>query len=291
MRGALSATALGSLAEGASVADKVVLISGASAGLGLASAETLAREGHRVYGTSRRAQWPTDPLVAGRPALIPMDVTRDDSVESAVRFVLEREGRLDVVVNNAGMGVAGAIEDTSVEEAQSQLDTNLFGVHRVCRAVLPTLRAQGRGLVINVSSIGGIVTIPFQGFYSASKFALEAYSDALRMEVAPFGIDVCLIEPGDFRTGFSDARQRVAAHRPDSAYYEAGQRAIAAMDRDERSGADPREVARLVARLVEMRSPPPRSLAGAAIQKSVVWLKRGLSTRMIDWLLRKNFGV
>lgn len=273
------------------MADKVVLISGASAGLGQAAAEALAQQGHRVYGTSRRAQWPREAIVAGRPLIVPMDVTRDDSVEAVVRFVLEREGRLDVLVNNAGMGIAGALEDTSVEEARSQLETNLFGVHRLCRAVLPTLRAQRRGLMINVSSIGGIVTLPFQGFYSASKFALEAYSDALRLEVAPFGIDVCLVEPGDFRTGFTAARQLVSGHRPGSAYYEAGQRAIAVMERDEQKGAEPREVARLIARLVETPSPPARSLAGATVQKSVVLLKRLLPTRALDAILRKNFEL
>lgn len=273
------------------MADKVVLISGASGGLGRAAAEHLARTGHRVYGTSRRATFPHGEAKRGEPRLIPMDVTDDDSVTRAVAFVVEREGRLDVVVNNAGVGVAGSIEDTSVEEARAQLETNFFGVHRVCRAVLPTLRSQGNGLIVNISSIGGLVTIPFQGFYSASKYALEALTDALRMEVRPFGIAVSLIEPGDFRTGFSDARQIAAGHAPSSPYFEAGQRAIAAMDRDERNGADPGEVALLLESLIAAASPRPRVLAGAPLQKSVVGLKRILSTRMLDALLRKNFDL
>lgn len=273
------------------MAGKVVLISGASGGLGQAAAVRLARRGHRVYGTSRRATFPDSDAAQAGPWLIPMDVTDDVSVERAVAFVVEREGRLDVVVNNAGVGVAGSIEDTSVEEAKAQLDTNFFGVHRVCRAVLPTLRKQGNGLIVNISSIAGLVTIPFQGFYSASKYALEALTDALRMEVGPFGIAVSLIEPGDFRTGFSDARRAAAAHEPSSPYYEAGQRAIAAMDRDERNGADPEEVARLLESLIAAASPRPRVLAGAALQKSVVGLKRVLSTRMLDALLRKNYEL
>jgi len=272
------------------VASKVVLISGASAGLGRAAAEHLARCGHRVVGTSRRASQPAAEDDAN-PLMIAMDVTDDESVEAAVAFVLGREGRLDVVVNNAGIGVAGSIEDTSVAEAKAQLDTNFFGVHRVCRAVLPTLRAQGSGLIVNISSIGGLVTIPFQGFYSASKYALEALTDALRLELRPFGIAVSLIEPGDFRTGFSDARVLARAHEPGSPYFELGQRAIAAMDRDERNGADPQEVARLLERLIESSAPRPRVLAGATLQKSIVGLKRILSTRALDALLRKNFDL
>ncbi len=269
---------------------KVVLITGASAGLGEAAAEHLARRGHQVYGTSRRASWP-DAGSATNPEHLPMDVTDEASVERAVSEVIEREGRLDVVVNNAGVGIAGAVEDTRPDEAQAQFDTNLFGVHRVCRAVLPTLRAQGAGLIVNISSIGGLVTIPYQGFYSASKFALEAMTDALRLELRPFGIAVCLIEPGDFRTGFSDARQLVEGHGPDSPYYETGQRAIAAMDRDERNGADPREVATLLEALIAARSPRPRRTAGAALQRSIVPLKRVLSTRALDALLRTNFDL
>ena len=269
---------------------KVVLISGASGGLGGAAAEHLAGRGHRVYGTSRRATWPEADSDAN-PERIPMDVTDADSVERAVSEVTSREGRLDVVVNNAGMGIAGSVEDTRPEEAQAQFDTNFFGVHRVCRAVLPTMRAQGAGLIVNVSSIGGLVTIPFQGFYSASKYALEAMTDALRLELRPFGIAVCLIEPGDFKTGFSDARRIVDAHRSGSPYYETGQRAIAAMDRDERNGADPHEVAELLDSVIAARSPRPRRLAGAALQRSIVPLKRVLSTRALDALLRANFDL
>lgn len=272
------------------MAAKVVLITGASGGLGEAAAKHLAGCGHRVYGTSRSAAWP-DVASEANPERIPMDVTDPESVERAVSRVVEREGRLDVVVNNAGMGIAGSIEDTRPEEAQAQFETNFFGVHRVCRAVLPILRARGAGLIVNVSSIGGLVTIPYQGFYSASKYALEAMTDALRLELRAFGIDVCLIEPGDFKTGFSDARQIVEGHVPGSPYYDTGQRAIAAMDRDERNGADPQEVAVVLEGLIAARSPRPRVLAGAALQRSIVPLKRVLSTRALDALLRTNFDL
>jgi len=132
--------------------------------------------------------------------------------------VLADAGRIDAVVNNAGLGYAGALEDTSVDEARRQFETNLFGVHRVCRAVLPHMRERRAGRIVNMSSLGGLVTVPFQGMYCASKYALEAYTQALRMEVRPFGIQVAMIEPGDFATGFTAHRRMTAASAPGSPY-------------------------------------------------------------------------
>ncbi len=225
-----------------SASSKVVLITGASAGFGYACATHLAGRGHRVYGTSRRASFPEARADPGG-CLIPMDVRDEASVRTGVSFVHEREGHIDVVVNNAGVGLAGAIEQTSVEEARALFDTNFFGAHRVCRAVLPVLRQQGTGLLVNVSSIGGLVTIPFQGFYSASKYALESMSDALRMELAPFGVKVVLIEPGDFRTDFTGSRVFSAESRSDSAYAARCSAAVRVMEDDERNGADPQRLA------------------------------------------------
>ena len=189
----------------------VVLVTGASSGIGKACAELLFARGCRVYGTSRQAP---RALVEARTSdlapllrMIPLDVTSDDSVDAAVGVVLACEGRLDAVVNNAGFGVAGAAELTTIEEAREQFETNFFGTVRVCRAVLPVMRQQGSGRILNISSIAGRIGIPFQAFYSASKFAIEGFSEALRMEVAPFGVKVVLIEPGDFRTGFTAARK------------------------------------------------------------------------------------
>ncbi len=271
------------------MSSQVVLITGASSGFGRACAEHLAGLGHRVYGTSRRARFEDAP--ASGPVMIPMDVCDDDSVRKAVAFVAEREGRLDAVVNNAGVGLAGSVEDTSVAEARSLFETNFFGVHRVCRAVLPILRAQGRGRIVNVSSIGGLVTIPFQGFYSASKYAVESLSDALRVEVAPFGIDVVLIEPGDFRTDFTDARVFSEASRGESAYAERCGRAIAQMEHDERNGSDPLQLAKLLARVLETRSPRPRYVIGMPSQKAGAALKPFLPDRLFDRILGAIYKV
>jgi len=264
------------------VSSRVVLISGASSGFGRACAEHLSQLGHRVYGTSRRAPLPDGEDTGPGPWLLPMDVREDTSVRAAVDFVLRREGRLDVVVNNAGVGIAGAVEETTPEEARDLFETNFFGVHRVCRAVLPTLRAQGSGLIVNVSSLGGLVTIPFQGFYSASKFALESMSEALRMELKPHGVQVTLLEPGDFKTDFTANRVFAAGSRGESVYAERCRRAIAVMEHDERNGADPAALARLLARLMERRSPRTRYPVGMFFQKLLVGCKRLLPAGLLE---------
>ena len=260
----------------------VVLITGASSGFGKACADHLAQLGYRVYGTSRRAAFPEGSPEQGYPLLIPMDVCDDDSVRAAVDFVLSAEGRLDVVVNNAGLGMAGAVEDTSLEEAKALFETNFFGVHRVCRAVLPTLREQRSGLIVNISSIGGLIAIPFQGFYSASKFATEALTEALRMELMPFGVRVTMLEPGDFKTGFTDNRILAIESSTNPAYQAPCQRAVAVMEHDEQHGAAPIQLARKLATVIEKRSPRPRYVIGMLAQRLAVWLHRLLPNRLFE---------
>jgi len=224
--------------------------------------------------------------------LIAMDVTSEDSVAHALKSILAREGRLDVVFNNAGDGIAGSVEDTSIEEARQQLDTNFFGVLRVCRAALPILRRQGAGLIVNVSSLGGLVGLPFQGLYSASKFAVEGMTEVLRMEVRPFGVRVALIEPGDFRTGFTAQRRKVLAAQRDSAYAERFGKALAVMERDETHGADPLAVARLLERIINTRSPRPRYKVGGFLQTlSVGLLRKILPQKVFEYLLMASYGI
>ena len=261
---------------------QVVLITGASSGFGKDCAEHLSGLGHRVYGTSRGAAFPAAAAAGSSPTMIPMDVRDDASVRAAVDFVVEREGRLDVVVNNAGIGLAGAVEDTTPAEAHELFETNFFGVLRVCRTVLPTLREQGSGLIVNISSIGGLVAIPFQGFYSASKFAVESLTDALRMEVKPFGVRVTLLEPGDFQTGFTDRRVFSADSKTHPAYRERCRRAVGVMEHDERNGADPAELSRLLAKVMAKKSPKPRYAAGMFFQKLVVVIKRILPSALLE---------
>lgn len=247
---------------------RVVLVTGASSGIGRACAELLAARGLRVYGASRHPQ-PHASFESPR-----MDVRDDESVHATVAAIVQREGRLDVVINNAGIAIAGAAEDTSIEEAKEQFEVNLFGVLRVCRAALPTLRDQHRGIIVNIGSIAGLIAVPFQGIYSASKFALEGFSESLRMEVAPFGIRVVLIEPGDHRTALTENRRRTAASQTNQAYRDRGNRAIARMAADEQAGATPEAAARLLYRVLNLSHPRLRYTVGPAHERAAIWLKR-----------------
>jgi NAD(P)-dependent dehydrogenase (short-subunit alcohol dehydrogenase family) len=264
---------------------RVVLVTGASSGIGLACATHLAGRGYRVYGTSRRA----GSGQAGPVAMLVADVTDDHSVEQAVAAVLEREGRLDIVVNNAGMGIAGPVENTSTEEAKRQLEVNFFGAFRVCRAVLPALRSQRSGYIVNIGSIGGLIAIPYQAMYSASKFALEGLSESLRMEVRPFGVKVVIIEPGDHKTAITENRTEMSGGT--DAYSKSFQAALARTSHDEQSGPGPEQVARLLARIVNTRNPRLRYTIGPAAQRAAVWLKRLLPYSVTEFSMRTYFGL
>jgi NAD(P)-dependent dehydrogenase (short-subunit alcohol dehydrogenase family) len=267
---------------------QVVLITGASSGIGLECAGYLASKGHRVYGTSRRA---TPRGAAPGVAMLAMDVTDDGDVSRVVDEVLRAEPRIDVLVNNAGYGIAGAVEDTTVAEARAQFDTNVFGPLRLCRAVLPHMRARGSGLIVNVSSIAGLVPVPFQAFYSASKAALESMSEALRMEVRPFGIRVALLEPGDFRTGFTSSRVRVAASTPQSPYWERGERALKVMERDEGAADPPAAIARELERIIRSPSPRLRHPVGKALQRAAPALRQLLPAGLYERLMMQTYEI
>jgi NAD(P)-dependent dehydrogenase (short-subunit alcohol dehydrogenase family) len=261
---------------------RVVLVTGASSGLGAATAAHLAALGHRVYAASRRGT--VDPASAARP--LSMDVNDDASVAGGVDEVCRAEGRIDVVVNCAGYGVAGPIEDTPIAVAQAQFNTNVFGVMRVCQRVLPVMRGKRAGLIVNVTSIAGELSLPFQGVYSATKFAVEGLSEALHAEVRPFGIHVVLVQPGDFRTGFTDARRTVAADG--SAYTERSHHAIDTAARDERAGADPRQLARLIAHIADSPRPKRRYVVGPPAQE---WLMRLRHVLPGPWLIARHYGA
>ena len=265
----------------------VVLVTGASSGFGRATADALLQRGHRVYGTSRN---PTA-AVSERAALIAMDVDDDASVAAGVAHVLSDAGRIDAVVNNAGLGYAGALEDTTVEEARRQFETNLFGVHRVCRAVLPHMRERRAGRIVNMSSLGGLVTVPFQGMYCASKYALEAYTQALRMEVRPFGIHVAMIEPGDFATGFTAHRRTTAASTGDSPYAARCRSAVATMAKDEAATTDIGPVVLAAIDSIESDRPPLRYPVASRLQLGLVRLRDVLPQRLYEKLVLDHYGV
>jgi NAD(P)-dependent dehydrogenase (short-subunit alcohol dehydrogenase family) len=268
--------------------ERVILITGASSGIGKACARYLAERGYRVYGTSRKIAG-DDTVEDGSVRMIRMDVNDDRSVSSGIARVLQDAGRLDVVVNNAGFGIAGAIEDTSIEEAKDLFETNLFGLLRVCRTVLPKMREQGAGTIVNISSLAGRIGLPYQGLYSATKFAVEGLTEALRMEVKPFGIKVVLIEPGDFCTGFTANRVHTAASKEDSAYRERFQRTFKVAESDEGRGSSPEKIARLLHQILQNPSPKVRYSTGEALQRAAAVIKGILPSKLFEWGLMKYY--
>jgi NAD(P)-dependent dehydrogenase (short-subunit alcohol dehydrogenase family) len=266
---------------------KVVLVTGASSGIGKAIAEHLAACGHRTFGTSRHPAT----AASGAVELLPMDVDDDASVTRGVAELLARAGRLDAVVNNAGWALMGSVEETSVAEARAQMETNFFGVLRVCRAVLPAMRAQGRGHIINVSSLGGIFGMPFSGLYSASKFAVEGLSESLRLETRRMGIRVVLIEPGDTQSHLPLTRRTAKAAEGESAYREVFERFKAQQAKDEAKAPAPDAVARLVERILRDPSPRMRYSVGMLGQRVVLPLRRFLPQRLFERILGAALGV
>ena len=262
---------------------RVVLVTGASSGIGRACADRLADAGWTVVGASRRGTAGS----AWRGLSVDVDVDRE--VTSAVADVLAREGRLDAIVTAAGWGLAGAVEEASSEEVRAQFETNFLGVDRVVRAALPHLRDH-RGRIVIVGSLGGVIGLPFQAYYSATKFALEGYAEALAGELRPFGVSVSVIEPGNFRTGFTAQRRR---SRPlDGDPYEAARtRALETMARDEASGRAPTAVGARVAALLEVRRPPLRTSVGPADERVGVLAKRLLPYRVFARAARKSLGL
>jgi len=270
-------------------AGKVVVVTGASSGIGHACALHLASRGWRVFGTQRRP--PSDGAAPAGVSMVAMDVDDDRSVADGIRAVHGRAGRIDAVVNNAGNAWMGSVEDTSIAEARAQLETNFFGVLRVCQAVLPIMRAQGAGHIVNVSSLAGVLGLPFSGLYSASKFALEGMSESLRHEARPFGVHVVLVEPGDFATGLPTARRLTAAAERNDTYRAAFAKFKVQQDKDEAGASTPEPVAALVAAILASPRPQLRYTVGQLGQRIVVPLKRYLPQRLFEFVLVRALGL
>ena len=253
---------------------KTVLITGASSGIGKIIAEYLLQKGYTVYGTSRK---PGDNL-------LPLDVTSDSSVAQLMETLASKEVKIDVLINNAGYGLAGPLENFTIDEAKAQFETNFFGVTRMVTAFLPVMRAQGGGLIINVGSMAGLIGLPFQGHYSASKYALEGYLAALRMEVLPFNIKVFNINPGDFQTGFTANRRIIATVDP--VYQPKFRQLLSMYEHDENNGAQPIMIARKIEQLLRKGgSYKMRYVIGKFDQVIGVPLKRLLGDTLFEKLM------
>ena len=261
----------------------VVLITGASSGIGRATAELLAARGHRVFGGLRAAAT-TRPLTGVE--LVPLDVRDDASVKACVEDVRSRAGRIDVLINNAGINLVGAVEETSISQAQALFDTNVFGVLRMIQAVLPGMRGQGAGLIVNLSSILGFIPAPFMGVYASTKHAIEGLSESLDHEVRGFGIRVVLIEPHYIRTNL-DASAAQAEGRID-AYATQRQRTAAVITHNTSTAPKPKLVAEEVLRSIEGPYRMRRPIGQAAL---LSWLRKLLPARMFEASLRKAFAL
>ena len=266
----------------------VVLITGASSGIGHATALALAARGWIVYGAARRVDRMQE-LEAAGCQVIAMDVTDDASLRAGVDRIIREQRRVDVLVNNAGYGSYGALEDVPIDEARRQFEVNVFGLARLSQLVIPTMRALGRGRIINVSSIGGRIYEPIGSWYHATKFAVEGLSDSLRIELAPHGIDVVIIQPGPIRTEWNSISRRSAEEYSGAGPYAAQARALVRnyerVDDSPASGA-PEDVAAIIVRAATARRPKTR-YATPASAKIVVAARRLLPDRIMDLILRR----
>jgi NAD(P)-dependent dehydrogenase (short-subunit alcohol dehydrogenase family) len=262
----------------------VILITGASAGIGRECATHLASSGWTVVGASRRGL--SDDSWQG----VTMDVDDDNSVARGFRQVSSEHGSPVAVLACAGWGLAGAAEQTPIEDAIAQFNTNFWGAVRVVNAALPGLRERGGGHIILMSSICGILGIPYQAFYSSSKFALEGYAESLAYEVAPFNIHVTLVEPGNFKTDFTAARRKVVV-TGDDPYQAACEKAITLMERDEIKGANPADVAKVVEKILKSANPPRRVSVGKFDERMGIMGKRLLPFRLFERAAKSSLGV
>lgn len=265
---------------------EVVLVTGASSGLGQAIAEYL-KEDYTVYGTSRKAQNGEE---KNGIRFLQLDVCDDQSVQTAIDYLLEQEQRIDYLINNAGVGIAGSIEETSQSMVREVFETNFHGVVRMCQAVLPAMRKQRNGCIINISSIGGEISLPYRGYYSASKAAVESISESMRMEVKPFGIRVAVLQPGDFNTNISTSRKE-APLVEDSDYYPFYSKVKKQINEEVSEGLDPKVAAQHIRSIMEDSNPTIKIKVGNFMQRNAVRIKNILPQKLFERMLMKTYGL
>ena len=257
---------------------KTVLVTGASSGIGKETADLFAKKGFKVFAASRH------PKKSDNSAIIPieMDVTDPQSVKKASEQIDE----LGIIIHCAGFGISGSAEMTPLDRAKAQMETNYFGVLNVNSAFMPLLRKNKRSLVLITSSVAGLVAIPYQSHYSSSKYALEAYCQALRIESSAFGVRACLVEPGDTKTGFTSARS--SDEPKDSPYFDQCKTAVEHMAHDEQNGKPADSVAKVFLKLAYKKNPPVRVAVGA-VYKVLAFLIKILPSRTANWLVKKIY--
>ena len=265
---------------------KVVLITGGSSGIGKSIGEFLSEKGFVVYGTSRSPERYKD----SRIKLVALDVANVETIENAIKTVVDAEGQLDVLINNAGAGITGPIEEIPNAEIKRNFETNLFGPINVIKSVLPQMRQQNSGLIINITSIAGYMGLPYRGVYSASKGALELITEAFRMEIKGFNIHMTNVAPGDFATNIAAGRY----HSPiieGSPYENTYGAVLKAIDEDVDSGGDPIMVAHMIHKIINTPNPKIHYKVGAFMQKFSIVLKRILPDKVYERLLLNHYKL
>jgi len=269
---------------------KVVFITGASSGMGKVTARVLAQEGYIVYAAARRTE-KMDDLRAAGVIPIQMDVTDETSMVNGVQYIINAQGRIDVLVNNAGFGSYGAVEDVTMDDARYQLEVNVFGAARLAQLVLPYMRQQRQGRIINISSIGGKFAMPLGGWYHASKFALEALSDSMRNEVKQFGINVVVIEPGGVQSEWgsiaTDHLQKVSGGTVYRPLVDGFMKLAAGA---ENKGADPMVIVKLIRQAIEAKKPKTR-YSGGYMAGVILFMRKIFSDKMLDSILMSQYKL
>lgn len=266
---------------------RVVLVTGASSGIGKATAACLAQEGLRVFGAARSAPHAHNDSFT----FFPVDVRDDRSVQGCVSQVLARSGRIDVLVNCAGVVVGGPAEEMLADEITDQIQTNLLGTMRTSRAMLPGMRGQGSGLIINVGSLAGLMGVPFQSVYSASKYGIEGFSESLQMEVGSFGIRIVVIDPGDISTEITAHRKVSGGIGADSPYQQGFQQAMLSQAESEKHGWNVERLARLIGKIVRSRSPRFRYTPGPIVERISPVARRLIPDRLYLRILAGFYGL
>lgn len=266
---------------------KVILITGASSGIGYTTAKELAKQGHKVYGAARRLE-KLEELKSDGVTPMYLDITDEASITNCVESIVKAEGRIDVLVNNAGYGSYGPLESVEISEARKQFEVNVFGLAALTKEVIPVMRKQNSGRIINISSMGGRLVSYFGGWYHATKYAVEAYSDALRMEVAGFGIQVSLIEPGGVKTDWGlIAADHLEGSVVNTAYQTSGMKAAEGMRKQYRGNmmSNPMVITKAISKAINSRKPKTRYLIGFGA-KPLVFMKLVLPTKMFDTIMK-----
>ncbi|WP_157206410.1 SDR family oxidoreductase [Mariniflexile maritimum] len=266
--------------------NKVVLITGGSSGIGKSIGEFLTEKGFIVYGTSRNPERYTE----SKFSILQLDVKKMETIQQTITTIIKKEGKLDVLINNAGAGITGAIEEIPESEIKANFDTNFFGPINVIKALLPQMRKQQSGLIINITSIAGYMGLPYRGIYSASKGALELLTEAFRMELKDFNIKMTNIAPGDFATNIAAGRY----HAPlleNSPYKKPYGNTLELMNAHVDSGSDPNLMARAVLKVINTKNPKPHYKVGAFMQKFSIVLKRVLPDTVYEKMLMKHYKL